>query len=82
MTDAERLHNDGGNCWSNEATYECDVCGPGSLCDVCHDHDEPRGECSACKRCPRCENTDTRKPPTDDLAAPPKKKRRGRKAKR
>ena len=42
-------HNHKGNCW--DKAYEC--CGD-DLCDVCHEHDEPRGECSECPDCPAC----------------------------
>jgi hypothetical protein len=44
-------HNHLGNCW--DAPYSCSKCG-GELCDVCHKHDEPRGECSMCAECPEC----------------------------
>lgn len=38
-------HAKGGNCWAG-------VRGG----DVCPLHDEPRGECSACQRCPACDS--------------------------
>jgi hypothetical protein len=37
-------HNVGGNC----LRHSCED----RACDVCHDHDEPRGECSEC--CSAC----------------------------
>lgn len=46
-------HTISGNCSVNE--YKCTICGIGELCDVCHDHDEPRGKCSECKRCKTCD---------------------------
>lgn len=47
-----------GNCW--ERAYRCrkDGCQPGNLCDVCHAHSEPRGECSECPRCEACDFQD------------------------
>ena len=46
-------HNLDGNCW--ERTYTCLHCGEGNLCDVCHKHDVPRGECDECSACPACD---------------------------
>lgn len=43
-----------GNCW--EDAELCKRCR--DLCDVCHQHDEPRGECDACARCPTCDAAD------------------------
>jgi hypothetical protein len=40
-------HNLKGNCVSAEAYSKFE--------DVCPEHDEPRGECSACPECPACE---------------------------
>ncbi len=37
-----------GNDWSEELVYSCPKCGEGNLCDVCHEHDLPRGECDQC----------------------------------
>ncbi len=37
-----------GNSWDKKYVYNCKECGIGNLCDVCHEHDEPRGECSEC----------------------------------
>ena len=37
-----------GNDWSEDAVYNCKKCGAGNLCDVCHKHDNPRGECDEC----------------------------------
>gem|GEM_PF-4469323 len=46
-------HTRTGNCW--ERAYRCRKCGTGEMCDVCHDHDAPRGECRACKPCDACQ---------------------------
>lgn len=52
-------HNLKGNCWA--ASRNCRVCrkelGMAWLtrCDVCHDHDTPRGECDECPRCQTCD---------------------------
>lgn len=67
IADVERAvsssaHNLEGNCWDHSATYECDVCGAGNLCDVCHEHESARGDCPDCKRCKTCDDADTRKP--------------------
>jgi hypothetical protein len=59
---AEETHNPTGNCWKQPDPYECHDCGKGNICDVCHLHDEPRGECSECKRCKVCDEEDTREP--------------------
>lgn len=47
-----------GNCW--ELAYKCrkDGCTPDTLCDVCHKHSEPRGDCSECPRCEACDFND------------------------
>lgn len=42
-----------GNCW--HASRSCKQCGVGNLCDVCHKHDQPRGECEDCIECKACE---------------------------
>lgn len=45
-----------GNCWL--LGYACKHRGcrdSDSVCDVCHLHDEPRGECRECPRCPLCD---------------------------
>lgn len=51
-------HNKKGNCWSRDAYLKCRKmgCRPGEMCDVCHLHDEPRGECSECDTCAGCED--------------------------
>jgi hypothetical protein len=46
------IHDRNGNCWAK--AKNCSVCGEGSLCDVCHEHDEPRGDCSECLTCYAC----------------------------
>lgn len=35
-----------GNDWN--VGYGCKKCGVNNLCDVCHEHHMPRGECDAC----------------------------------
>ena len=47
-------HTNTGNCHSDGNTFNCTDCGLGNVCDVCHDHDEPRGECSECEPCEKC----------------------------
>lgn len=49
-------HARNGNCWLVVRGKKCPVeyCGMEN-CDVCHDHDEPRGECSECEPCKACE---------------------------
>lgn len=37
-----------GNCWVEEAAFGCRKCGRENMCDVCHLHDQPRGECEEC----------------------------------
>jgi hypothetical protein len=56
------MHNCEGNCWLDQVVYYCKECGKGNLCDVCHQHDSPRGDCPDCKRCEACEAEDTRTP--------------------
>jgi hypothetical protein len=47
-------HNGLGNCWrARAAVARCAECGM-DCCDVCHQHDEPRGECSECPECEAC----------------------------
>lgn len=56
-------HTNNGNCWA--PAYECPECNAGgreNLCDVCHLHCEPRGDCSECARCKACDDEDTRTP--------------------
>lgn len=57
---SEIYHNKLGNCWHNEPVYECKTCGTDAICDVCHLHDEPRGECSECPACPLCDESGQR----------------------
>jgi hypothetical protein len=49
-------HNLLGNC--SKRIFECRVCGTGNLCDVCHLHDEPRGDCSQCNPCLACQKSE------------------------
>ena len=51
--EGDLAHSKNGNCF--EGSYSCRRCGIGNLCDVCHKHDEPRGECSTCEPCKVCE---------------------------
>lgn len=53
-------HNLGGNCEVSVVTNECRRCGTDNLCDVCHLHDEPRGDCDKCQRCEACEEVFSR----------------------
>jgi hypothetical protein len=48
-------HNRRGNCWTQSLVFKCLHCRPGNLCDACHAHDEPRGDCQQCPRCPACD---------------------------
>lgn len=45
-------HKFNGNCWKR--SRRCTICGPDVSCDVCHEHDEPRGDCSGCSPCGAC----------------------------
>jgi hypothetical protein len=45
-------HDHKGNCF--DKSYECPDCTAGTLCDVCHAHEQPRGECDDCPDCPEC----------------------------
>jgi len=47
-------HSLSGNCWASPVPC-IDGCQRGAVCDVCHKHDEPRGECSECGPCKVCE---------------------------
>ena len=47
------IHNQRGNCWLR-ARF-CRRCGTDNLCDVCHRHSLPRGECDECPRCLPCD---------------------------
>lgn len=44
-------HTAGGNC----LRFKCDKCGPENVCDVCHVHEQPRGECDECPPCVACQ---------------------------
>ena len=59
---ADDRHTHDGNCWVE--SYGCRACGIGILCDVCHDHDEPRGECSECEPCVACKNAEASATPS------------------
>lgn len=41
-------HKSGGNCWEGVQSPQDE--------DVCLRHDEPRGSCEKCSRCPACDN--------------------------
>jgi len=47
-------HNRKGNCWTQSVVFGCKECGD-AMCDVCHKHDEPRGDCLSCPGCPVCD---------------------------
>lgn len=47
-------HDKKGNCLDKTLVNACGDCGAGACCDVCHEHEEPRGECARCPHCPRC----------------------------
>lgn len=53
MTTWKHLNN--GNCRRQDYVFNCLSCGVGNLCDVCHEHDELRGECEQCDTCPACD---------------------------
>lgn len=53
---SDDAHTRTGNCW--RYAHDCGECGPDVLCDVCHGHDEPRGDCSECEHCPACDAHD------------------------
>lgn len=61
-------HNRLGNCWSSQHVCKCSECGAGEMCDVCHEHDEPRGECPVCDECPRCVSEMSREQPAPPAA--------------
>jgi hypothetical protein len=46
-------HTNTGNCYAK--AYRCKECGKGNLCDVCHEHECPRGECDDCQKCAACD---------------------------
>jgi hypothetical protein len=48
-----------GNCWRD--AMACPECGEGTLCRVCHAHDENRCGCSVCPPCPNCKQSGERK---------------------
>ena len=48
-------HTRNGNCFA--LAYKCTRrgCTVGTLCDVCHLHEAPRGDCDECVGCQACE---------------------------
>lgn len=52
-------HKHSGNCWDTYLVYSCKECGHDNLCDVCHEHELPRGECDECERCQECDDEET-----------------------
>lgn len=48
----KKSHNHRGNCLID--AHECTACGWGAVCDVCHDHEQPRGQCEECEPCLPC----------------------------
>ncbi len=52
----EPVHVHNGNCFAKQ--YQCTRhgCSAGTRCDACHLHDEERGDCSGCVRCPACDS--------------------------
>ena len=44
-------HDGLGNC---DKHADCLRCGFDNVCNVCHVHEQPRGECDGCPRCPAC----------------------------
>ena len=46
------MHLSNGNSWDPGVVYQCRECGVGNLCDVCHRHEQPRGECDQCPPVP------------------------------
>lgn len=47
------IHSLNGNCWEHRCRQAPTE--DGALCDQCHVHAQPRGECSACAPCCACE---------------------------
>lgn len=45
-----------GNCFKEAYGCSVDGCRPGELCDACHEHCEPRGDCDECGPCLACED--------------------------
>lgn len=43
-------HTENGNCLLPACS--CPTCG--DYCPTCHEHTQPRGECSSCSRCDPC----------------------------
>lgn len=41
-------HSRSGNCWDDVPVRD------GNIVDFCEEHDEPRGSCSVCPKCPTC----------------------------
>lgn len=49
-------HQPSGNCF--EHAFKCKKCGIGNFCDVCHEHENPRGACDECDGCPACDESE------------------------
>lgn len=45
-------HDHLGNCTHG---IVCDQRGLGNFCDVCHEHEQPRGDCEECPMCIACD---------------------------
>lgn len=56
LTRHETVHAENGNCW--KVARHCPSCGKGNICDVCHHHEQPRGQCDECADCSCCANSD------------------------
>lgn len=55
-TNLHDSHRHNGNCF--EKSYNCHKCGKGELCDVCHKHEQPRGDCYECDPCFFCRSVE------------------------
>jgi hypothetical protein len=53
---AKKVHTKSGNCFAGAYSCTTDGCRKGTLCDVCHEHSMPRGECDECPTCRACES--------------------------
>ncbi len=50
----KKKHTKTGNCF--DVAFKCKDCGKDNLCDVCHEHEMPRGDCLDCQRCEICDS--------------------------